>query len=114
MADEMATGFFFTEEAHQLATQGLARPPITGQRLRGRHRRLYERILQGRSDANLPFKRVRTLLFALGFEERLESSHHVFTRWGIDRPIPLQDGRGGKCKPYQVRMIRDVLLRRDL
>ena len=75
----------------------------------GRQRKLYERILLGRSDANLPLERVRGLLLVLGFEERVESSHHVFTRRGLDRAIPLQDGGGGKCKPYQVRLIRNVL-----
>lgn len=75
----------------------------------GKQRKLYERILLGRSDANLPLEQVRGLLLVLGFEERVESSHHVFTRRGLERPINLQDSGGGKCKPYQVRLIRKAL-----
>ena len=80
----------------------------------GKQRKLYERILRGSSDANLPLKQVRGLLLALSFEERVESSHHVFTRRGLDRLINLQDGGGGKCIPYQVRQIRAVFLRHGL
>ncbi len=75
----------------------------------GKQRKIYERILLGRCDANLPLRRVRCLLVTLGFEERVESSHHVFTRPGLNRPIPLQDGGGGKCKPDQVRQLRKAL-----
>ena len=76
----------------------------------GRHRRLLERILSGRSDANIPFQQTRTLLLFLGFEVRVKGSHHVFLRAGIERRINLQPTREGTLKPYQVRQMRETLL----
>ncbi len=75
----------------------------------GRQRKIYERILNGSGDANLHLARVRGLLLVLGFEERVESSHHIFTRRGLDLALSLQDGGGGKCKPRQVRQLRKAL-----
>lgn len=76
----------------------------------GRRRRLLERILGGRSDANIPFEQTRTLLSSLGFEERVRGSHHVFWRPGIATRINLQPTREGTLKAYQVRQMRETLL----
>lgn len=79
----------------------------------GRQRKLLERILSGRSDANIPFEQTRTLLKALGFSESIRGSHHKFVREGVEELINLQDV-AGKCKPYQVKQMRAVLLRYNL
>jgi hypothetical protein len=70
-------------------------------------------ILSGQSDANIPFEQTRSLLLHLGFEERVSSSHHVFTREGIEEIINLQEVKG-KCKPYQVKQMRAVLRKYNL
>jgi predicted RNA binding protein YcfA (HicA-like mRNA interferase family) len=70
-----------------------------------------ERILSGRSDANISFEQTRTLLRTLGFEERVRGSHHMFVRGDVQELINLQEIEGGKCKPYQVRQMREVLLK---
>jgi len=70
-----------------------------------------ERILSGRSDANISFEQTRTLLRTLGFEERVRGSHHMFVRGDVQELINLQEIEGGKCKPYQVRQMRQVLLK---
>ena len=70
-----------------------------------------ERILSGRSDANISFEQTRTLLRTLGFEERIRGSHHMFVRGDVQELINLQEIEGGKCKPYQVRQMRQVLLK---
>lgn len=72
-----------------------------------------ERILGGRSDANIPFEQTRTLLAALGFSESVRGSHHKLVRKGVEELINLQEVEG-KCKPYQVRQMREVLLRYNL
>jgi len=64
----------------------------------GRRRKLLERILIGRSDANIPFEQTRTLLKALGFSEKIRGSHHKFIREGVEELINLQEVEG-KCKP---------------
>lgn len=80
----------------------------------GRRRKLLERILSGRSDANISFEQTRTLLKSLGFEERVRGSHHKFVREDVQELINLQEIEGGKCKPYQVRQMREVLLKYNL
>ncbi len=76
----------------------------------GKQRKLYGRILRGDGDANVPLTGVAVLLRYFGFAERARSSHRFFTRPGVERRICLQDGGGGKCKPYQVRQVREVFL----
>ena len=75
-----------------------------------KHEDLLVRILEGRSDANIPFEDLRGLLRFLGFEERQRGSHHVFRRSGVEERINLQrDGRHAKA--YQVRQVRKVIQR---
>ena len=46
----------------------------------GKLEKLYEHILMRRSDANVPFETLRTLLRRLGFDERIKGDHHIFTK----------------------------------
>jgi hypothetical protein len=78
-----------------------------------RAERLLERVLLGTSDADIPFAGIRQLLEALGFQERIRGSHHIFTRKGVEEILNLQPRRG-KAKSYQVRQVRDVILRYKL
>jgi predicted RNA binding protein YcfA (HicA-like mRNA interferase family) len=66
--------------------------------------------LQGRSDANIPFAGLCGLLKALGFMERIRGSHHIFTREDIEEILNLQP-KGSKAKPYQVKQVRNIILR---
>ncbi len=50
------------------------------------------------------------MLRKLGFEERIKGSHHIFTRGGVEEILNLQP-KGSKAKPYQVRQVRNVILR---
>ena len=67
-------------------------------------------ILTGRSDANILFKDLKNLLLHVGFEERIKGSHHIFRRAGVDEKINIQK-EGNKAKPYQVRQVRNILLK---
>lgn len=80
----------------------------------GRRRKLYDRILAGRSDSNIPFGQARSLLLHLGFEERVRGSHHVFKRQDMLERINLQPTSEGTCKAYQVRQLRDLFNRYNL
>jgi len=75
--------------------------------------KLLLRILQGHSDANIAFDDLRQLLLYLEFEERIRSSHHLFRKQGIEEKINLQRD-GNKAKPYQVRQVRNVILKYHL
>lgn len=50
------------------------------------------------------------MLHALGFDERIKGSHHIFTKDGIPEILNLQP-KGAKAKAYQVRQVRNVILR---
>ena len=76
----------------------------------GKHDELIGRILSARSDANISFKDLRSLLLALGFDERVRSSHHIFSKAEIEELLNLQR-YGNKAMPYQVRQVRALLLR---
>jgi hypothetical protein len=67
--------------------------------------------MSGRSDANIPFERLCTLLERLGFrEERVHGSHHIFNREDVPELLDLQESReGGTAKTYQVKQVRELL-----
>lgn len=73
----------------------------------GKYEKLLQKILQGDSDANIPFNDLCQLLRRLDFEERTRGSHHIFVRTGINRQVVLQP-KGSKAKPYQVKQVREL------
>ena len=76
----------------------------------GNLEKLYEHILMRRSDANAPFEGLCALLRRLGFDERIKGDHHIFTMDGVEEILNLQ-AKDGKGKPYQVKQVRDVMLK---
>lgn len=75
-----------------------------------RNEELRQRILSGRSDANIKFDDLRLFLLRLGFVERVRGSHRVFRKEGVRERINLQRD-GSHAKPYQVQQVRRVILR---
>ena len=75
--------------------------------------RLLARILRGTSDASIPFGRFCALLRSLGFDERIKGSHHIYSMGGIAEILNLQPKKG-KAKVYQVRQIRNIILKYKL
>lgn len=78
-----------------------------------RHERLLQRILGGRSDANIRFSELRALMRSLGFDERIRGSHHIYRKAGLPEKLNLQRD-DGNAKPYQIRQLRRVLLKYQL
>ena len=79
----------------------------------GRHGKLLAKVLQGTSDANIPFAGLCRLLKVLGFPERIRGSHHIFAKDGVEEILNLQP-KGSKAKPYQVKQVRNIILRYKL
>jgi len=79
----------------------------------GKLEKLFEHILMRRSDANVPFEALCTLLMRLGFDERIKGHHHIFAKDGVEEILNLQP-KGGKGKPYQIKQVRDVILKYNL
>jgi predicted RNA binding protein YcfA (HicA-like mRNA interferase family) len=71
--------------------------------------KLLTRILQGTSDANIPYRELCRLLERLGFQRRIRGDHHIFTREGVEEILNLQPKRA-KAKPYQVKQVRNVIV----
>jgi len=80
-----------------------------------RHAKLLARLLSGTADRAFRFDDLCALLRRLGFAERQRGgSHHIFTRDGVSEILNLQPRGGGEAKPYQVRQVRDVVLKYGL
>ncbi|MCX6050201.1 MAG: type II toxin-antitoxin system HicA family toxin [Chloroflexi bacterium] len=79
----------------------------------GKYDKLLLRILQGQSDGSIAFDDLCQLLVRLGFDERIRGSHHIFRKSGIEEKINLQRD-GNQAKPYQVRQVRNILLKYHL
>lgn len=78
-----------------------------------KHEKLLLQILRGTSDANIPFDGLGALLRWLGFEERIRGGHHIFTREGMAEILNLQP-KGAQAKAYQVKQVRQVVLKYKL
>ena len=78
-----------------------------------KHDKTLERILRGASDTNISFSDLCGLLQSLGFEERIKGSHHIFAGEGVEEILNLQP-KGGNAKPYQVKQVRNVVLKYKL
>ena len=72
--------------------------------------KLVQKILSGRQDSSIPFQEVVSLLKSLDFSLRIKGSHHIFYREGIEELINIQP-EGSKAKPYQVKQVRDLIVK---
>jgi hypothetical protein len=75
----------------------------------GNYDKLLLKIIQGKSDANIPFSALCTLLKRLNFTERIRGDHHIFSKAEVIEIINLQP-IGSKSKPYQVKQIRNLIV----
>ncbi|MDZ7934723.1 MAG: type II toxin-antitoxin system HicA family toxin [Emticicia sp.] len=77
--------------------------------------KLILKILSGNADNNFPIDELKRLLFILGFLERKGAgSHTLYKKEGLADLINIQNAKGGKAKPYQVRQIREIILKYKL
>jgi hypothetical protein len=64
------------------------------------------------NEGNIRFQRLLTICEEFYGKPRIKGSHHFFkTPWPGDPRINLQEGGGGKAKPYQVRQVIQALKR---
>ena len=57
-----------------------------------------QQILSGTADADIRFRELRSVLKALGFDERTRGDHHIYTRDDVVEIVNLQP-RGSLAKP---------------
>ena len=70
-------------------------------------------VLSGTKDKNLLFSDLQTILERIGFQCRIRGDHFIYTRDDVEEIINIQP-IGGKAKPYQVKQIRDIILKYQL
>ncbi len=76
--------------------------------------KVLEKILRGLSDKNIKFRELRETLLKLGFAERVKGDHHIFTKDKIVEIINIQTLRDGNAKAYQVKQVRNLILKYKL
>jgi predicted RNA binding protein YcfA (HicA-like mRNA interferase family) len=77
------------------------------------YKKLLTKILLGKSDSDVTFNDLCHLLEAIGFKQRIRGDHHIFTRNDVTEIINLQP-KGSKAKSYQVKQVRNLLVRYNL
>ena len=79
----------------------------------GKLKSILTAILHGASDHNIGFADLRNLLESLDFEVRIKGDHFIYSKAGIAEIINIQP-LGNKAKPYQVKQIRNLILKYKL
>ena len=75
--------------------------------------KLFYSIMSGTQDGNIKFTHLQKILEVLGFQCRIKGDHFIYWRDGIDEIINIQPD-GNKTKPYQVKQIRNIILKYGL
>lgn len=73
-----------------------------------------ENILSGLSDKNIRFEDLKKVITNFGFGCRIKGDHHILAKEGIAEIINLQPLKDGKAKPYQVKQVRNLILKYKL
>ncbi len=68
------------------------------------------KILSGTKDKDIDFLDIEKVLLKFGFQERINGSHHIFYKDGINEIINIQP-IGSKAKAYQVKQVRQIILK---
>lgn len=75
-----------------------------------RYEKLFQQILCGTQDSNIAFGDLQKALTLMGFMVRIKGDHYIYTRDGIEEIINIQPN-GNKAKPYQVKQVRNIILK---
>ena len=74
----------------------------------------YDIIMSGKSDNNIRYADFQNLILSLGFVfKRQSGSHTMYYHEGIKERLNIQKD-GAKAKGYQVRQLRDIIVRYNL
>ena len=71
------------------------------------------KLVFGVSDKNFDFNDLVKILTSLGFQVRINGSHHILTKEGVAEIINLQP-QNSKAKPYQVKQVRELIIKYKL
>ena len=77
-------------------------------------RKILDKVLSGTSDSNIQFNKLCSLLGELGFSQRIRGDHFIFYKDGVEEIINIQGLKNGKAKAYQVKQIRNLILKYNM
>ena len=75
--------------------------------------KMMQAIMSGTKDKNIQFSDLQMVLDRLGFQCRIRGDHFIYTKDDIEEIINIQP-IGNKAKPYQVKQVRNIILRYQL
>ena len=70
-------------------------------------------ILNGTQDNAFSFSDLQKVLTLLGFVVRIKGDHFIYSKDGVEEIINIQPN-GNKAKPYQVKQVRNLVLKYKL
>jgi len=79
----------------------------------GQFEKLLIKVLSGSKDKDIDFNDLCKVLQTLGFQLRIKGSHHIFHKENIEDILNIQP-MGSKAKPYQVKQVRQIVLKYKL
>ncbi|MBQ4312084.1 MAG: type II toxin-antitoxin system HicA family toxin [Oscillospiraceae bacterium] len=78
-----------------------------------KYEKLFMSIMSGTQDRSISFTDLQKVLTLLGFTVRIKGDHFIYTKDGIEDIINIQP-LGNKAKPYQVKQVRNIILKYKL
>lgn len=79
----------------------------------GQIEKLFFKILSGANDRSIRFSELQKILETLEFDCRIRGDHFIYTKEEIEEIINIQPD-GNKAKPYQVKQVRNIILKYNL
>ena len=70
-------------------------------------------IICAEKNSNIKFRDLQWVLDVMGFRCRIKGDHFIYYKDGINEIINIQP-KGNKAKPYQVKQIRNLILKYKL
>lgn len=86
---------------------------IKGVKKMGQYEKLLLSILSGNQDSKIRFSDLQKILETSGFSVRVRGDHFIYTRSDVEEIINIQPV-GPKAKPYQVKQVRNLILKYKL
>ena len=75
-----------------------------------RYQKLFMQVMSGTQDSNISFADLQKILTLLGFTVRIKGDHFIYFKDGVEEIINIQPN-GNKAKPYQVKQVRNIILK---
>ena len=78
------------------------------------NKKVYTAIMSGKSDNNIKYTDFQNIIIDLGFKfRRYNGSHEIYYHFGIKERMNIQKD-GNKAKEYQVKQLRNIILKHKL